>query len=73
MNPNWTAYAHSQGLTPAALPAGIGTNTGFMAWITEQKDAYTAATGATVRTAGWHDRFSTWLTTRHPAPEAVTA
>lgn len=70
-NPNWVAFAASQGERPENLPAAPKTNALFMAWITEEAADFATKTGITKETnpGDFADLFSEWLTDAYPAPD----
>lgn len=70
-NPNWVAFAASQGEHPKDLPAGATTNAAYINWISEQAADFTAKTGITKEThpGEYPALFSEWLTDAYPAPD----
>lgn len=72
-NPNWVAYAVSQGKAPEQLPAGPSTNAAFMAWISEQAAEFTACTDITKETnpGDFAVLLSEWLTDAYPTEPEV--
>lgn len=67
-NPNWVAYAVSQGTTPERLPDGPSTNAAFIAWMGEQAAAFAACTGIAKDThpGTFADELADWLTDAYP-------
>ena len=70
-NPNWAAFAHSQGMHPGETMPGPSVNAWFINWISEQAKAFTDATGITKEShpGEYPDLFSEWLTDAYPQPD----
>lgn len=69
-NPNWVAFAASEGVRPEDLLPGTNTNAAYINWISEQAADFAVKTGITKETnpGDFAVLFSEWLTDAYPAP-----
>lgn len=72
-NPNWVAFAVSQGKTPEQLATDASTNGAFIIWMAEQAIEFAASTGITKDThpGEYAELLSEWLTDAYPTEPEV--